>query len=530
MAEQCHIESTDGVDSSSKLSPAQGEIHSDISASAAVSDGAVVVPPTIQAVPEGVVTSPQQLLRLLPRKIRRVVAKHGGVYVVMEGPSQYAVLLRSPKGKLVIRSLAQHYGIALRSSDVADIIEYLHADAEMHAQTVDVWQRVAVIPGGVEIDLGDENHNRVRITPGMVELVAVGSTTLFARSSTIRPMPVPAAAGNIKLLKGYLNIYDDSFVLLVAYLTYTLAHAKVSTSKFLILVIGGHQGSGKTWTNRVIKRLIDPSAIEVQSMPGNGRDLAIAAQGAHLLCYDNLRALTPAVADLLCIASTGGSVATRQLYTDAEQAIHVLHVALVLNGIHSFIDQPDLAQRCLRIDQRPLAEGRRRTEEEMTAQLNADMPVILRGIFELIANILTHLPEAEVTNPERMLDFVRWLAAMEKVNAVPAGVYQAVYSATLQQGQLDSLMENHLAAVVVEFAETHMDGKWSGTPAELLAELNAHVAIAAQRTSDWPKNPISLSKRLNSLQAGLSSQGIRVELTRGKQRTVTITKIGGSHD
>jgi len=44
-----------------------------------------------------------------------------------------------------------------------------------------------------------------------------------------------------------------------------------------------------------------------------------------------------------------------------------------------------------------------------------------------------------------MLDFVHWLAAMEKVDGVPPGIYQATYSDALHQSQMDSLLDNSLA-------------------------------------------------------------------------------------
>ncbi|MCH5375928.1 MAG: hypothetical protein JJ992_18310, partial [Planctomycetes bacterium] len=59
---------------------------------------------------------------------------------------------------------------------------------------------------------------------------------------------------------------------------------------------------------------------------------------------DAQRYVTPTMSDAMCTASTGGAISTRQLYTNADQHISPLHGALVLNGIHAFIDQPDLTQ------------------------------------------------------------------------------------------------------------------------------------------------------------------------------------------
>jgi hypothetical protein len=133
-----------------------------------------------------------------------------------------------------------------------------------------------------------------------------------------------------------------------------------------------------------------------------------------------------------------------------------------------------------------------------------------------------------VTNPERMIDFVRWLAALEGVKGIPAGSYQSAYSHVLEQAQLDSLLENPLAAAVVGLVES-LDSPWSGEPTELLEELGYHATTGIQRSNLWPKNAIQMSKRLRSFQASLGTQGISITFGRGKKRHITIstTELGG---
>jgi hypothetical protein len=125
-----------------------------------------------------------------------------------------------------------------------------------------------------------------------------------------------------------------------------------------------------------------------------------------------------------------------------------------------------------------------------------------------------------------MLDFVYWLAAMEKVDGVPAGVYQAEYSNLLNQGQLDSLQENLLASEVLDFAKQFKGTEWCGTPAELLIQLTLQASVQTQRSREWPQNSIALSKRLKPLAAGLMTQGISLEFTRGKERMITVKMDG----
>jgi len=103
----------------------------------------------------------------------------------------------------------------------------------------------------------------------------------------------------------------------------------------------------------------------------------VSVQLAHLTVYDNVRFIRPALADALCRVASGGALVKRKLFTDSDTVTLSLHGAVVLNGIHAFIDQPDLAQRCLPLTLLPLDEKSRRSEGE----LSRDFQKICRRSF-----------------------------------------------------------------------------------------------------------------------------------------------------
>lgn len=468
----------------------------------------------------------------LSSKARFVLSQHGTAFaVVLLGGNVLALRIGSKQANNLIRAAALERGINLTDKDLKEINETITAQVEMAGLVDKVFYRVAPIEGGIEIDMGDDKNTRICITAGNVDIVTQGSKTLFHRTQVMAPFVMPAENGDVWRIKKYLNAPATDQLLCIGWLSYTLAHPKVPTSKFPILVINGDQGSGKTsLCNNVIYPLTDPNVIGVQVFPSSAKDLAIASQHAHVLCYDNMRGFKVTMADNLCMAATGGAISNRALYTDGDLSVQYLHVALVLNGIHHFINQPDLAQRCVPINTLTLTEDKRQSEGTMLKSLQVDMPVIFRGLLDLIADIFRHLPEAEITHPERMLDFVHWLAAMEKADGIPAGLYQQAYSESLHQAQLDSLMESLLASTLVQFCDGIRGHKWSGTPGDLLVELNRKVSSGTTYSRDWPQNPIALSKRLNGLKASLLTQGIGIEFGRGKERTITIRKVGGSQN
>ena len=468
----------------------------------------------------------------LPGSSPPVLSQYGVAYVVVgDKDNPHVLMVGSKQLNNILRGMAIAKGMTLKRQDLNDMNEDLKAYAEMSGGIHNVWSRVAPIDGGIEIDMADEGNNRIQVTAGKVDIIKEGSKTLFYRNPVSQPMVMPAGHGDLELLKKYVNLSSLDLTLFVAWLSYTLVHPKVNSSKYVHLVLQGDQGTGKSFVcSSIIISLLDPSRLGVQVFPSNAKDLTIAAQHAHVLCYDNLRGFKSQMADILCMASTGGTISNRALYTDADQHLYNLHAPLVLNGIHSFINQSDLAQRCLSIRTLPMPESQRKSEADMLKELETDLPVILRGLLDLVAAVLEARPHAEVTHPERMYDFVRWLAAMEKARKVPAGVYQGAYSAVLHEAQLDSLMENLLSSMVMAFTETkaiQQTGQWEGTPADLLDHLDKMLPIQNASTSsvEWPQNAIALSKRLNALKASLLTQNISVELSRGKQRTITLRLI-----
>lgn len=485
--------------------------------------------PSADSSPARIVNAPRQP-EDLPSGWKIILGEDGYAYCVrVDKSNARALRVGSRAMDNVPRTEAAARQHLLRKPELEEVNDRIRAYAEHLHDRQPVWYRVAPIANGIEIDLCDEANTRVRITPGTVEVVAQGSETAFRRTPVSRPMVMPAKVGNLRLLAKYLNVHVSAVPLLVGWISYVLAHPKVPTNKFPILVLQGGQGSGKTsLTNSVLLPLIDPSSVGVQTFPNAAKELAIAGQNAHVVAFDNVRSFKASMADMLCIASTGGAMSVRQLYTDDEQQVLRLHVALVLNGIHLFVTQGDLAQRCLPIHLERLPEAKRRTEADLRSAFAADLPAIERGLFDLIAKIFEHLPTAKVTNPERMLDFVQWLAAMEAADGVPPGVYQAQYSHALQEGQLDALMGNVLAAAVLAFVDSTVDEWWTGTPAELYAELRDSVDVSTTRSRDWPPNPIAMSKRLRGLQASLLALGVSVEFGRGKARQITVENKGYS--
>lgn len=468
-------------------------------------------------------------------KFKFVLNQRGKAYAIVNSSGNcYALEVGGNQLNAIIYSLAYEAGNVLKKYELDELNQYLIAKAIMSGLVFHTYSRVAPTTdgGGIEIDLADEANTRIRIIDGNVQIIRDGSLIPFARNPKAKPMVMPAEYGDVRLLKKYVNCSHQDFVLLTAFIAYSLAHPKVKTSKFMFLVLLGASGAGKSFVaENIIIPLIDNSLVGIQSFPKDEKGLGVATQNSQVACFDNVRNLNVIMSDALCKLSTGNSLTSKKLYTDDDQHIISLHSAVVLNGVNSFVTEPDLAQRCLTIELKTMVNSERLSESEMVPELNAELPIIFRGVLNLIAGVLQKLPEAKVTHPERMLDFVRFLSAMELVDGVPCGVYQELYSSKLKEDQVDSLFDDPLAVAVIDFASNKSNfykGKWSGMPQKLLSAL--HDLHKGNRFSGLPTIPSAFSKRLRFISAGLLAQGIRVEFIRAKDRIITIEILGDDND
>nr|WP_067286846.1 hypothetical protein [Marinobacterium profundum] len=488
----------------------------------------VDLPPTLaeqpvvssgELVPRYDPSSPMVIIEALPL----IVDQAGRVCcVITEGLHKRAEPVRSIRGVGFIRAEAVRQRLKLKRNGLNELVEDIVAYGEENAPRLPVYHRVAPVEGGIELYLGEPQFTRVRVKAGKVEILGIPSEVLFRPSTIASALPVPAESGSDKALRAILNVSDRDYQFILAWVTYTMAHPKVDGSKYVFLVVSGDQGTGKSFLTRVLSLLVDPNRAGIQAFPSRVEDLALVMGSSHVVCIDNMRSFKAQMSDLLCMASTGGSVSTRALYTDSALSTKNLHGACIFNGIHSFVAQSDLAQRCLTIRLSRIESMKFRSESEMMELFGRHHPEIFRYLLDLIAKIFENLSRVELKSPERMIDFCRWLAAFEVAENLPAGALQLAYSESLRQSQLDTLMDNTLAAAIIEFAVSRVRGEWSGSPADFLSGLNATVSQGTVYSREWPKNPTALGRRLPGMKASLATQGIHVESTRGKTRQITI--------
>ena len=364
----------------------------------------------------------------------------------------------------------------------------------------------------VFLDLGNSSWEAVRIDAIGWQVVQE-SAVKFIRPSGLRPLPTPTTGGNLERLRRFVNLHDDKdFVLVESWLVGCFS----PRGPYPILVVNGEQGSAKTTTCRLLRRLVDPNQAEVRSSPRTEQDLMIAGKNGHIVCLDNLSAISPDLADAMCRVATGSGFAARTLYTDMDETIISICRPQVVNGIPDLATRSDLADRAIVLSLPPLTDEQRRPEAELWDEFGAEAPQLLGALLDAVSSALRNRATVRLETTVRMADFAVWVVAASPALGFAPNEFLGAYREN-REGTLLTTMEGDIVAdTVLDFlAEV---GTWEGTATELLELLERRVSDATTRKRDWPKTPSQLSGRLLRAAPVLRQLGFETRLDRNSKR------------
>jgi hypothetical protein len=403
---------------------------------------------------------------------------------------------------------------AANDEAVRSAISILDAQAAHDGERIQLSVRFARSGGCIYVDLGDDTWRAVKISADDWEIVD-HPPTLFRRYSHQQPLPAPERGGGLAKLDDFLHLRtDDDRELVKAW----LVTAVVADVPRPIITLHGAQGGGKTAAAKVLRSLLDPSAVEAMAFPREAPELAQVLDHHAVPAFDNLRSIDHSSADMLCRATTGGGISKRELYTDADDIIFAFKRAIIINGINVPTHAPDLLDRMLLIELERIPEDRRKAEREYWAQFEAARPALLGALYDEISRMLR--AQVTVQDLPRMADFAELGARWAKGTGRDPQRILSMYRANITR-QVEEVIEADSVGGAVR-ALMQKRARWEGTAEQLLREL-AEQRSAGLAPVDWPRQANSLSRRLRVLQTSLLGVGVRITHSRGEHaRLITM--------
>ena len=432
----------------------------------------------------------------------------------------------------LVREFYGETSSAPNSDAIQAALNVIEARAHFDGRQRPVYIRVGIFEGRLYLDLADAQWRCVEISEDDWKIIDEPPIP-FRRAAGMLPLPEPVHGGSINELRPFLNIADDKdgdvnkdFVLAVSW---ELAALR-DRGPYPVLALAGEHGSAKSTLTKVLRGLIDPNSAPLRALPREDRDLFIAANNAWVLAFDNVSKLYDWISDTLCRLATGGGFATRQLYSDQDEALFDATRPIILNGIEDIVERPDLADRSIFVKLENIAEDKRKPELAFWAEFERAHPRILGALLDGVVHGLRQLPDVRLDRTPRMADFAVWATACETA-FWDTGAFATAYGENLDEAVATVIEADLVAAAVQTFMAART--QWSGTSSDLLGALKILVGEAQTKLKEWPPTPRSLSGKLRRAAATLRGVGIEITFVReghARARTITLSQIEEGKD
>lgn len=406
------------------------------------------------------------------------------------------------------------------SESLKSALNTLCGHAQFEGKRHDLHIRVADCKSAIWYDICDKNWQAIRITAQGWKIIKK-PPILFRRYSHQLPQIKPAETGDINLLKKYINLKNEhEWILMQVWLIFAL----VPSFPHPVRILHGGQGSGKTNAEKLIRKLIDPSQIEVLGMPRSENELTQILAHHWFLPFDNINYLSDSISDLLCKAITGSGFSKRELYTDDDDIIYKIKRCISLNGINIAAHKPDLLERSILLEFKRISKHKRQTENEIWRQFEKDRPIIFSGILNTLSKALSIVKNINLKYKPRMADFNQWGEAIAQSLGYAPNIFTKAYFKNIKSQHAEAINAHLIGQTIAELMENQ--DNWTGSPTELFDELNNIAVNLKINTNDkaWPKAPNALSRRINEIKSNLAEIGITIKCSRKTQKREWIIK------
>lgn len=407
------------------------------------------------------------------------------------------------------------------SEVVKSAVSVLEGKAKFTGGRIKLNNRTSLVDNVLWYDLTNKEWQAVKVTSNQWEVVN-NPPALFKRYSHQSSQVIPMRSGKAELILNYVNITNESHRLLL--LVFVIS-CFVPDFPHPALVIFGSQGSAKSTLSKLLRRIIDPSLMEVVNLPKEQKELIQKLDHHYFSFFDNVSFIPEETSDTLCKAITGSGFSKRILYTDDDDIIYNFMRCIGINGINVVATRPDLLERSILVELNRIEEEERKQEKDLYENFNKDLPIILGGIFDVLVKTLEIKPKLRLNKLPRMADFMVWGCAITEGLGYKKEDFIKAYETNIKEQTQVALHENSVALAIILFMKEKSE--WIGTASELLDKLNLEDTFGdVYNKGPFPRAPNTLARRLNELKVNLKSIGILYESkSNGDTRVITLKKV-----
>ncbi|MFF3720566.1 hypothetical protein [Streptomyces prasinus] len=238
---------------------------------------------------------------------------------------------------------------------------------------------------GLALDLG---HGAAAVTVTRdCWTVAQADTGLpeFRCTPATKPLPVPAPSGSLTELRELLNVEDEEWLKVTAWLVAALLPDITRP----VLLLTGEPCSGKSVAALLLQHLVDPGS-PFGRLPANEDEWIAATDAARVVGFDDVVRVPDWQSDALC-AAVSGTAMTKRALGEPFPLVPRPDRAFILAGSFAPDEiRADLADRTVTVELPRLTECR--PESELWKAYTEARPRILGALLDLLVAVLGTLP------------------------------------------------------------------------------------------------------------------------------------------
>lgn len=242
------------------------------------------------------------------------------------------------------------------------------------------------------IDLGREDGQVVRVNADGWTVLPDAPIRFVHRGRSLGELPIPKLGGTLETFSRHYNVSPHDVTRIIAY----QMSALMTVSSYPILLILGQQGSGKSTLGDMVISLIDPPTERKHgrmSFASNEQNLFVMAKHTPVLYFDNISVVDRFASDALCRIVTGGSMASRKLYTDDDEHMVSVTRPVIATCIGAPTSRGDFLDRSVTIEALPVEN--RKTEKCVWSEFESDRPAMFGALLTAISMSMKNATQIE---------------------------------------------------------------------------------------------------------------------------------------